>query len=170
MKPRLRRRCLLAAVLCGAGACAATTRSTSAESDGGSVAVGDTLRDGPPDVDLTGAWVTGTVGEPATARLVRHVECNYGPAFWSIQQQGDTIRAWTVAESRAQGVATPRSASVVPGLGRIAGSEVRIARGSDRWVLHYDSTSGHLRGTLNGAPFWAVRLHIVRPEVCIPVP
>jgi hypothetical protein len=39
-----------------------------------------------------------------------------------------------------------------------------------RYVLRYDSTSGHLRGTLNGAPFWAVRQEIVRPEGCVPIP
>jgi hypothetical protein len=39
-----------------------------------------------------------------------------------------------------------------------------------RYLLHYDSTSGHLRGTLNGAPFRAVCLEIVRPQGCMPVP
>lgn len=39
-----------------------------------------------------------------------------------------------------------------------------------RYLLRYDSTSDHLRGTLNGVPFWAVRQDVVRPERCIPVP
>jgi hypothetical protein len=39
-----------------------------------------------------------------------------------------------------------------------------------RYALHYDSTSGHLRGTLNRAPFWAVRENIVHPADCIPPP
>jgi hypothetical protein len=42
--------------------------------------------------------------------------------------------------------------------------------GDTRYVLRYDEESGHLRGTLNGAPFWAVRQQLVRSEGCIPVP
>jgi hypothetical protein len=55
-------------------------------------------------------------------------------------------------------------------VGRISGADVTIRLGDSRYLLRYDSTSGHLRGTLNGAPFWAIRQEIVRPQGCIPVP
>jgi hypothetical protein len=41
---------------------------------------------------------------------------------------------------------------------------------SSHYRLRYDSTSEHLRGTLNDKPFWAIRRDVVHPEGCIPPP
>jgi hypothetical protein len=122
------------------------------------------------DVDLSGAWANGSTAEPAAAQIVIHVECNYSPSLWVIQQRGDTVSSWTIPESRAQGIAAPHTPAPVAAVGRISGVNLTMSLGEARYVLRYDSTSGHLRGTLNGAPFWAIREDIVRPEHCIPVP
>ena len=124
----------------------------------------------PAAVDLTGTWATGRGGEPEAKQLVLHPQCNYSPAVWILQQNGDTVRAWTVPESWAQGVASTEVANAAPAVGRVSGVDVVIGTTDARYVLRFDSTSGHLRGTLNGAPFWAVPLDIVRPEDCIAVP
>jgi hypothetical protein len=88
-----------------------------------------------------------------------------------IQQSGDTVRAWAFPASQAQGVHTTRSVpAVAPAEGRVSGVDLSMGTAGARYVLRYDSTSGHLRGTLNGAPFWAMRQVIVRTEQCLPVP
>ena len=130
----------------------------------------DSLPSRPAAIDVTGTWATGSTNEPAVPRLELHPPCNFGPALWALEQRGDTVRQWRIPESRAQGIATPRPASSRPLEGRIAGVDLVIGTGATRYRLRYDSTSGHLRGTLNGAPFWAVRFEIVRPVGCIPVP
>ena len=124
-----------------------------------------------PGVDLSDAWATGTTGEPAAKRIVFKEECNYTPSRWVTQQNGDTVRAWQFPEHHAQGIASPAPLmSNAPAQGRLRGVDLVMTRGDDRYVLHYDTTSGHLRGTFNGAPFWAVPLDIVRREDCIAVP
>jgi hypothetical protein len=130
----------------------------------------DSVRGGRAGVDLTGTWATGGGDEPAEKRIVLHVECNYTPALWVIQQSGDTVRAWAMPESRAQGVASTQHSTPVAAEGRVSGADLTMGMAGARYVLRYDSTSGHLRGRLNGAPFWAVRQEIVRPGQCIPVP
>ena len=45
-----------------------------------------------------------------------------------------------------------------------------MSDGSSRYRLRYDSASGHLRGTLNDKPFWAVREELVHATGCIPAP
>ena len=103
-------------------------------------------------------------------RIVIRTECNYSPALWVLQQNGDTVRAWAIAESRGQGVPSPSLASSVGAEGRISGVDLTMSVAGSTYRLRYDSTTGHLRGTLNGAPFWAVRQDIVRPERCVSIP
>ncbi len=119
---------------------------------------------------LSGAWVTGSSDEPAERRIVFHPQCNYTRGFWNLDQRGDTVRAWPIPESRAQGIAMPLRARPTPVEGRLKGAQLVMGDRTSRYRLRYDSVSGHLRGTLNGAPFWAVRLAIVRPKGCRPVP
>ena len=130
----------------------------------------DTVPAQPAAVDLSGAWATGSTAEPDVRSVVLRLQCNYTPALWVMEQRGDTVRAWAIPESRAQGVRARDPVSSVAAEGRLRGVNLRMSLGASRYVLRYDSTSGHLRGTLNGAPFWAARQNIVRAQGCIPVP
>lgn len=125
-----------------------------------------------PRLDLTGTWTTGSVDEPTERSAVLQLQCNYTPGFWLLEQRGDTVRAWENSPSQAQGIATPEVPNrPAPPEGRIVGNDVTLKAGATRYVLHYDAASGHLRGTLDGAPFWAMRLELIsRAEGCIPVP
>lgn len=156
--------------LCAAAACSVRARSHVTESAKPPAPAVGPIRTGHADVNLTGTWATGSEGEPAAKQIVLHPECNSTPAHWIIQQDGDTVRAWTIPASYAQGIATTQSVSNTPTEGWVAGVDPVIGTSDPRYLLHYDSTSGHLRGTLNGAPFWAVRLEIVRREGCLSVP
>ena len=154
-----------------AAACSATPASRADERTDIATPVVDSLPGRPPAVDLTGTWATGSTNEPTVSRLELHPPCNFGPALWALEQRGDTLRLWRIPESHAQGIAAPHPvSSSVPLEGRVSGVDLVIGTGATRYRLRYDSTSGHLRGTLNGAPFWAVRQDVVRPEGCIPVP
>jgi len=156
---------------CGAAACSASTSSPANDPEPRPVPAADTVVRARADVNLSGSWATGSVAEPAAQRIVLSPQCNYHPALWLIEQDGDSVRAWTIPESRDQGIATRQPVSTtVPTVGRVSGVELRMGASGARYVLRYDSTSGHLRGTLNGAPFWAVRLDVVRPEGCLPPP
>lgn len=158
-------------LLMAAAACSATPASRASErAEVATTAVVDSLPSRPAEVNLTGTWATGSTNEPTVARLELHPPCNVGPALWALEQRGDTLRLWRIPESHAQGIATPHPVSSAPLEGRISGVDLVIGTGATRYRLRYDSTSGHLRGTLNGAPFWAVRQDVVRPEGCIPVP
>jgi hypothetical protein len=160
---------LLAA--CGAVACSTSTSSRPKERPETATPIADSVRRGHADVDLTGTWATGSTGEPAVRRIVIRPECNYMPSLWALQQRGDTVRLWMIAESRAQGTRSTQPVSSTTALqGWVSGLDLRIGAAGARYALRYDSTSGHLRGTLNGAPFWAVRQDIVRPGQCIAVP
>jgi hypothetical protein len=101
-----------------------------------------------------------------------HPDCTVNPAVWIIKQTGNELEAWAFPESYNQGIATkgpgPAKAAAVPGW--ISGTDVSIDDGQDRYVLRYDVESQHLRGTRNGAPFWAVRQVVVRAEACPGVP
>jgi hypothetical protein len=123
-----------------------------------------------PGVDLSGVWARGSTNEPAVRQFVLRLQCNYTPSYWVIEQTGDTVRSWTSPASQAQGIARPLPPRPVVAKGRIRGVDVRMTDGSSRYALAYDAASGHLRGTLNGAPFWAVRQELVRAEGCLPVP
>jgi hypothetical protein len=155
------------AFACSASAPAASRADRRAELQ---PAAEDSLPASPPAVDLSGAWATGSVNEPTLPHIVIHPECNYSPRYWVIVQRGDTVRAWSSPESWAKGTRAP--APVRPAIveGRLSGVNLRMGGDGLLYVLRYDSTSGHLRGTLNGQPFWAVREHIVRPGGCHPVP
>lgn len=166
----MRRNPLRLLALSVAAGCAAAPAPRDIERSGGAAPVADSLPVRPADVDLTGTWATGSVGEPSVPRLVLSPPCNVGPALWALEQRGDTLRLWRIPESHTQGIATRTQASKVPLTGRISGVDLVIGTGATRYRLRYDSTSGHLRGTLNGAPFWAVRQEVVRPEGCIPPP
>lgn len=122
-----------------------------------------------PAVDLTGSWMTGRENEPDAREVVLRPQCNYSPRTWIIDQTGDTLRAREIPERFAQGVPTP-PVQMEAAVGRISGVDARLEMSGLRYVLRYDSTSGHLRGTLNGAPFWAARQKIIQPPGCIPPP
>ena len=122
------------------------------------------------DVDLTGSWATGSDGEPAARRIVVRPPCNFHPGFLLIEQRADTVHAWAIPASYDQGVASTQPASRVAATGRVTGVNLTLELGGARYALRYDSTSGHLRGTRDGAPFWAVREDIVRPGGCLPPP
>ena len=47
--------------------------------------------------------------------------------------------------------------------------ELPLVKGQIRF-WRYDTTTGHLSGTLNGARFWAVPLDVRHPDRCIPPP
>lgn len=129
----------------------------------------DTARRARAGVDVSGAWATGRSTEPADRRVSVRPECNVSPALWILQQRGDTVSAFSFAPFHAQGVpSSPVSTRVAEG--RVSGMDVNMRGAGGTFVLRYDSTSGHLRGTLNGAPFWAIPLDVVRPEHCIPIP
>lgn len=153
-----------------AAACSASVSSPAVVPSPRPASTADTLHRAHASVDLTGLWATGSEGEPAARQVVLSPQCNYHPAHWILEQSGDTVRAWTIPESHDQGVPSTRTASKVPAEGVVSGMDFTIGTSGARYVLRYDSTSGHLRGTLNGAPFWAMRLEIVRPEGCIAVP
>ena len=97
-------------------------------------------------------------GEPdAESAAVAWVPIDRLPPLDSLSfDHGDTVRAWAIPQSWAKGTASAGPAvSATPVMGRVRGVNVVIGTTDPRYVLHYDSASGHLRGTLNGAPFWA---------------
>jgi len=161
-------------VLCAALACRASAHPRAAvQATAPAVqpaTIAAPIRTGYAAVNLTGEWTTGSAGEPGARLIMLQPECNYSPALWIIEQEGDTVRAWQIPASHAQGIATREAVSSAPAQGWISGLDVTIGTGSQGYVLRYDSTSAHLRGTLNGAPFWAVRVDVVRREDCIPPP
>jgi hypothetical protein len=165
----LMRRPITLLMLCATVACGASTHSR-ANAHASAPAPPAPIRTGHADVNLTGTWATGSANEPEAKQIELHPQCNYNPALWIIQQDGDTLRAWKIPESHDQGIATRETVSNVPVTGWVSGVDVTTGKSGERYVLHYDSTSGHLRGTLNDTAFWAVRLNVVRPEGCIPVP
>ena len=126
----------------------------------------------PPAVDLSGGWATGSANEPPPGPVVLHPSCTYNPPVWLLEQKGNALKAWLFPESFNQGVkrAGPGPEKVAPAIGTISGADVRIDDGTYRFELRFDPESGHLRGTRNGAPFWAARQTIVRTEACPGVP
>jgi hypothetical protein len=131
----------------------------------------DSLPPQPAALDLSGTWTTGSAGEPTVPRIVFALQCNHTPAYLAIEQRADTVRAWAIPASQAQGIRAPEPiTSSRPIEGRMSGLRVTMGSGTSRYVLQYDSTSGHLRGTLGAQPFWAVRLQLIRPTGCIAVP
>jgi hypothetical protein len=133
-------------------------------------AADDTLPIEPADRNLSGSWITGSAKEPAVRSIVSRPQCNHSPGFWSVEQRGDSVRAWPIPESYAKGTPSPIVQRPRPVEGRLLGRQLVMSDGRSHYRLRYDSASGHLRGTLNGAPFWAVRLIIVRPQDCLAVP
>jgi hypothetical protein len=131
---------------------------------------GDTLPPGPAAGDLTGAWTTGSTNEPAVREIELRPSCTHSPGYWVVQQSGDTVRAWMNPEQYAQGVRSQTLRRPTMAEGRLRGTELVMTDGTSRYRLRYDPASDHLRGTLNGAPFWAVRLRITRPQDCLAVP
>lgn len=166
----MRRTLVLLLAFTVAAACSATPAARATERADVVAPVVDSLRARAPEVDVTGTWATGSANEPAVPRLELHPQCNYGPALWALEQRGDSLRLWVLPESWTQGVPSAHQVSSAPLTGRISGVDLVLGTSATRYRLRYDSTSGHLRGTLNGAPFWAVRQDIVRPEGCIPPP
>ncbi len=162
---------IAAALVVGALACASAKRTAPAPAT--TPPVQDTKVELlPPAVDLTGGWTTGSGNEPPPGPVVHHPSCTYNPAVWIVRQSGNTLKAWVMPESFNQGIvrAGPGPAKVAGSPGTISGADVVIDDGVDRYVLRYDRDSGHLRGTRNGAPFWAARQKVVRTEACPGVP
>ena len=124
----------------------------------------------PTTANLSGAWATGSGTEPTARYLMERPRCNYSPGFWSLQQQGDTVWARTVHASQAQGIARQTEPSSAALEGRIKGGTLVLGDVASGYRLRFDPLSGHLRGTFQGAPFWAVPMQIIRPTGCIPVP
>jgi hypothetical protein len=69
---------------------------------------------------------------------------------------------------RAQGIAIKDRSSPPAAVGRINGVHLTMRLDTLRYVLRYDRASAHLRGTLNGKPFWAIPLDIVEPGGAFP--
>lgn len=154
----------------GLVACRASTQSRATDRSNERPSVVDSVSRAHADVDLTGFWATGSAGEPEARRVELRLQCNYTPPLWILEQSGDTVSAWLLPESRAQGIASPQPVASVPAKGRLSGADLTLDMSGTHYVLHYDSTSGHLRGTLNGAPFWAVRQDVIHATGCIPPP
>jgi hypothetical protein len=125
-----------------------------------------------PATDLSGGWATGSDNEPPPGPVIRYPSCAYNPAVWLIEQSGNMLKTWEFPESFNQGIvrADARPARVAPTPGTISGSDVLIADADSKFVLRHDPESGHLRGTRNGAPFWAARQKIIRTEACPGIP
>jgi uncharacterized protein len=121
-------------------------------------------------IDLTDAWMAGSGDEPAAARVTVAATCRATPAFWYIEQRGDTVESWTNPESLNQGIRAPDRPRPLRAVGTISGLDVVMSNTSSPYRLRYDPTSGHLRGTLNDKPFWAVREDVAREGGCIPAP
>ena len=150
-------------------ACVAHARSPAA-AHGVYHAILDSVAPTPARIDLTGTWATGSNAEPQVRRVQLRLECNYTPPLWILQQAGDTVSAFLLPEGRPQGARPPDPPPNIPAKGRILGLSLTLEEPGSRYVLHYDPTSEHLRGTLNGQPFWAVREDVVRATGCIPPP
>jgi len=168
----LMRAWIAAALVIGTVACASTRSGTVPASAATSPAHETKVELLAPAVDLTGAWTTGSGSEPPAGPVVHRPQCTYHPAVWIIQQSGNTLKAWAMPERFDQGVVRrgPGAARATGSPGTVSGADVVIDDGQDRYVLRYDRESGHLRGTRNGAPFWAARQQVVRPDLCPGVP
>lgn len=123
----------------------------------------------PTATNLSGAWAAGSGEEPSVRHIVLRPPCNFTPGYWSLEQQGDTVRAYTMPPSWAKGIATPVRSVIPETEGRMRRGLLSLGKAPTGYRLHFDSANGHLRGTFNGAPFWAVPLHIVWPKRCIDV-
>ena len=123
----------------------------------------------PAPFDLSDSWLTGDEGnEPAPTEIVLHTDCANHPAAWVLRQEGDRLEAWDFAASFDQGIVRAQPvARIAPDLGRVVGVDVTIGDGHR---LRFDPESGHLRGTRDGRPFWAVRQRVVRPGQCPGIP
>lgn len=150
-------------------ACVAHTHSPAA-AHGGEQAIVDSIAPTPPQINLTGTWATGSRAEPQVRRVQLRLECGYTPPLWILQQTGDTVSAFLLPEGRPQGARPPDPPPNIPAKGRLSGLSLTLEEPGSRYVLHYDPTSEHLRGTLNGQPYWAVREDVVRATGCIPPP
>ena len=125
----------------------------------------------PAPFDLSGSWDTGRgAAEPAAAIFELHPSCQDNPAAWLVQQTGDSVEVWSFPASTNQGTASKDRLVNVGTRGRVSGLDVAIGSETLQYRLRYDPESGHLRGTLNGVPFWAVRQVVMRPGFCPAVP
>jgi hypothetical protein len=159
---------LVACAAFGCGAAASSARHGPVALD---APLTESIRRVPATIDVSGLWATGIGEEPVVQRIVVRPECNSSPASWILQQNGDTLRSWVMTASYSKGTAAaPPQTSASPTMGFVSGDRIIILAAGAHYDLRYDSTSAHLRGTLNGGAFWAVRQIIVRRESCIPVP
>ena len=120
---------------------------------------------------FNGTWIGGSSGEPDTRVITWQLPCRVHPASWVLEQRRDTVRSYHFPEQYEQGVASREPMVASTGtIGRVRRDTLYLVEGKDRYALHYDSTSGHLRGTLNGQPFWAAQRIVTRAQVCPAVP
>jgi hypothetical protein len=123
-----------------------------------------------PATNLSGGWATGSDNEPPPGPVRENPTCAVNPAVWIIQQDGNALKTWEFPRSYNQGIARKDPVVRMPAIpGVISGADVRIVSDDVRLILRYDAESGHLRGTRNGAPFWAARQIVVR-ESCPGIP
>jgi hypothetical protein len=121
----------------------------------------------PPPFSVTGNWATGYGAADAAPPVVTiSPPCNYSPAVWAIQQNGDTVYTWHFGDRYARGVRDTSPPERIAETGRVTGSEVTLD-GDAHYRLRYDPESGHLRGTKDGRLFWAVKQEEVRKERCV---
>lgn len=124
---------------------------------------------GPTASNLSGAWATGSADEPSVRHFVVRPRCNFTPGYWALEQQGDTVRAYTMPPSWAKGIPTPVRPAIEEVEGRMRRGLLSLGKAPTGYRLRFDSVSGHLRGTYKGAPFWAVPMHFVWSPKCINV-
>ena len=165
---------LIVAQACARAKSASIETSRVAPADSAVVVVDSSSLDAVPradPADLSGRWVTGDANEPQVRNIQFQKDCRYTPAAWLLDQREDSVFAWQAREQYARGVAEPPQPMPAMATGRLRGHNLVLSDGTNRWVLVYDELSGHLRGTLNGHPFWAMRQILLEPrERCIPVP
>jgi hypothetical protein len=120
---------------------------------------------------LRGNWIGGSGTEPTGRVLTSEAQCLRHPAAWALEARGDSVLSYHFPESFDQGIARREPvARIAPAIGRIRSDTVFLVDQGDRYALRYDSTSGHLRGTRNGQPFWAVETQELHRERCPPPP
>ena len=120
---------------------------------------------------LRGNWMGGSGPEPAERVIFSQAQCRYHPPAWVLDASGDSVFSYHFPASYEQGVARREPpVRTLPAVGRVRRDTIFLNDGSDRYVVQYDSVSGHLRGTRNGQPFWAVRTEEQNRERCPAVP
>jgi hypothetical protein len=107
----------------------------------------------PTAADLTGRWLVGTAGEPPAGPVA---QCQ-ASTVWNLVQTGEAVKG-DVDYCAGPCLADTEGTTGTNRAGRVVLSGTYRGGGSPEPVaydLTFDAASGHLRGTRNGAPFWA---------------